>query len=217
MAALAIAIYTARSAIEDIVGNPTVTLLLLIVIVVLLGRLAEFFIKELVLRARWLRRIIMGAQFIEGTWIDKVVTDNNIESIALLTIVFENSRFEINGESLDLAGERLGTFRTYISEYENWELRYAYHGMNKRKQDVRIDGYGEYHFVRGDQMPLTFSGFLHDSRHMKQVLVQVEKVYHSELLQAVRTREGKKRIIELFLSDRLLQWQFKNDKIAQHL
>jgi hypothetical protein len=215
VSAIAIATYTIRSTIQETIVNPTITMLLLIAIVVLLSRITEFLIKELVSKSRWLRRIVLGTQFIEGRWIDKVVTDGNVESIALLTITYSNNQFEVNGESLDLMGDKLGAFHTYISVFDNWELKYAYHGVNIRKGDIRIDGYGEYNFVRHEKFPLSFLGFLHDSRHMKQVHVQAEKVYHPTLVAAAQTRDGKRFIIDLFLSSGLLQWQFENNKSSK--
>ena len=205
--AIAIGTYAVRSSLQSLVQNSPLALFILLVIVVLLSQVADYLIRQGVSKARWIRRYILGRQFVEGYWVDRVIEGGQVESVGLLTIAYDNGQLEINGESLDTEGRRLGTFRTYISEYDNWEFRYAYHGMHKGKSDVRIDGYGEYHFVRGDRIPLAFSGFLHDSRHMKQVLVQAEKVWHPELIAGISSKEGRKRIIELFLADQLLQWQ----------
>ena len=63
-----------------------------IVVAILVVKGLETFIKWAISNSVWLRRIIMGKQFIEGYWIDKLVDVENEEiiSIGILKITYQD-------------------------------------------------------------------------------------------------------------------------------
>ena len=174
-------------------------------LVVLVSKFFESMLINLIANSLKLRRLIMGQHFIEGYWVDKVIGEDpdKVDSVAIFQIRIYKMQYEVSGESLKPDGFQLGTFKTYISEYEDFKLRYAYDAINSRMPGQSIEGYGEYQFEPGKNYPIKFAGFLHDSYHLKKIGIQAEKIMNQEWIFSLEDQKTRKQAIQSFLRGEL--------------
>src|SRR5205085_1464082 len=99
-----------------------------------------------------------------------------LDSFGLVTITYVGRRYEITGENIDQDGQPLGNFRYYISEYNDYKLRYAYDGINNRHAGGHIEGYGEFLFTPARGGPWSFEGFIRDNYYGAPVVLHGEKI-----------------------------------------
>ena len=125
-----------------------------------------------------------------------------MDSIGILQIVYEGTRYEVFGNNLDLEGNEQGTFRCYASLYDNFVLRYAYDGANVRQLGSRVDGYGEYHFSRNPRGPVSFAGFLSDSYYNSPLILKGRRITNKESILRITEKETRHKIIQLFLEEK---------------
>lgn len=192
--------YFAKQA-ETKFNNTAVMLLCALIFIVLASKVLEYFLEKIIEKSIWVRRQILGNHYVEGFWIDKVIEQQTKEvvAVAILKISFENKQLTSSGESYDLTGNKLGTFRTYISSYENFKLKYAYNGLNVQQNNLKIYGHGEYHFTESNYPPVSFSGYLYDTNHNEKIFIQAEKILDSSLLNNLDDNKTRIRIIKNFV------------------
>ena len=179
---------------------------IVLVVAVVAFKASEAFAEWAIDQSRWLRKRILADHFIEGYWIDKVqgvAADEALDVYAIIKIKCERGRYEVSGESFDGTGEPLGNFRCYTSSYSDFQLRYAYEGINSRHPESKVEGYGEYHFTPGRVVPVTFSGFIYDSYHAKRVNLRANKISNRDLLASIDEQVTRKRVIQAFAEGNL--------------
>jgi len=167
---------------------------------------SEFIAEWAIDQSKWLRRRILREHFIEGYWVDKVqgaAAESALDSFAIIKIKCEKGRYEVSGESFDIDGTSLGNFHCYTSSYGNYQLRYAYEGMNSRHPESKVEGYGEYYFTPGKSVPVSFSGFIYDTYHAKRVNLQAKKILGEQFLASIDNPATRQKVIDAFMHGEL--------------
>ena len=151
----------------------------------------------------WLRKWILGRHFIEGHWIEVLLENGKMQSVAILQVVYERTnQYTIKGESYTLTGEYRGSFVTPNTNYEEREnaLKYSYSGKYK---ESLIAGTGALIFAigEGQNKPNTFSGHLLDNFHFKGASFHGEKITD---LSKIATLRAKKDFLFVYVSEQIL-------------
>lgn len=169
-------------------------------------KLIEFAASKIVDSYVPLRRLIVGLEFIEGWWVDLVITpDKNreVDSIGILQIIYEGDHYMaygVNLDATDVKGKELGNFRCYACYYDNLVFQFAYDGANIRKTGSKVDGHGEYRFTRQLGCPVSFSGFLDDSFYHKTLLLKGYKITDKSFIKKINEAETRQKIVEWAIS-----------------
>lgn len=75
---------------------------------------------------RPLRRLVLGRQYVEGSWIDVAYAGGKPVSIGIIRIEPDGTGVRISGELFNLNGSPRGTFRSEIAEISWPTIRYKY-------------------------------------------------------------------------------------------
>lgn len=155
-----------------------------IVVAILVVKGLETFIKWAISNSVWLRRIIMGKQFIEGYWIDKLVDVENEEiiSIGILKITYQDGMLHSSGSGYSPNYDNFGSFKTYISKYDDFKLNYGYVSLMPFTPNIEVYGHGQYLFDQGNKYPVRFNGFMQDSHFRNKILLNGRKILDESIL-----------------------------------
>jgi hypothetical protein len=165
--------------------------------------LIEKMLAWAVFKFSWLRKWILGGtHFIEGHWIEILLENNKMQSVAILQIVYEfSNQYTIKGESYTLIGEYRGSFVTPNTAYSTEEiaLKYAYAGKYK---ESLIAGTGVLTFEADEKskIPTKFSGHLLDNFHFKGATFYGEKI---EDVSKIATLRAKKDFLFSYVSEQV--------------
>ena len=165
----------------------------------------EKMLAWLVFKLVWLRKWIIGKNhFIEGHWIEVLLENNKMQSVAILQIVYEpTNQYTIKGESYTLTGEYRGSFVTPNTTYspEEHTLKYSYAGKFK---ESLIAGTGALSFASSEaekEVPEKFSGHLLDNFHFKGASFYGERIHD---LSKIATLRAKKDYLFVYVSAQIL-------------
>jgi hypothetical protein len=163
----------------------------------------ERWLSWVVFRLKRLRKWILGEHFIEGYWVEVLLENNKMQSVAILQIVYERSnQYTIKGESYTLTGEYRGSFVTPNTTYSPEEnaLKYAYAGKYK---ESLIAGTGVLSFAIDTKIGFAakFSGQLLDNFHFKGATFYGERIQD---LSKIATLRAKKDYLFAYVSEQIL-------------
>lgn len=149
---------------QDLIGAQAHALVLVAfaAVLVILGiYLLEYLASLMIEHAQFLRRWIMGENFVEGVWVDIVQThtsDDTTFSGGIFEIFFQGGELRVSGSSFDETGRKIGTFNSNFVHYADWSLSFHYHKGVWAAKDTP-DGYSHYHFNPDKPRPDSFDGF----------------------------------------------------------
>ncbi|MYL85035.1 hypothetical protein GTA51_18145 [Desulfovibrio aerotolerans] len=142
-----------------------------------------FWFLERIVDARldkiWIfRAIAMGADNIEGVWLDVVRDNGGIRCGALLTICYQDSQYVISGEEYFPGGGAGGAFNTDMSVYRHRKINYIYNATEADGQ-TSMSGRGYYEF-KGFRCMQFIGKFINDNsnRHYEVRGVRLSSVLH---------------------------------------
>lgn len=175
----------------------------LIPIFYLLSVLLEKSLVWLVFKSAMLRKWILGKHFIEGYWIEVLLENGKMQSVAILQIVYERTnQYTIKGESYTLTGEYRGSFVTPNTTYapEEYALKYSYAG---KLREAVIAGTGALIFAFEEKKTTSqsFSGHLLDNFHFKGATFNGEKINDLSKIASLR---AKKDFMRVHISEQIL-------------
>jgi hypothetical protein len=113
-------------------------------------------------RAIWLRRVILGDEYIEGVWFDTVVGQG---LYGLITIHIRDGKITTTGEQFDRTGRITATWEDYVVTFEGRTLRGIYRAPQFREGGPsEVYGFSTYIFSGlPGKAPNSYSGFFADS------------------------------------------------------
>jgi hypothetical protein len=164
--------------------------------------LLEFLVDRLD-RVRWFRRLVLGKNWMEGTWLDFVVDKETKKplSCGIIRIGFEDGELSVNGENFDLQGNSVGVFEdeTVFCRRGRVQFIYRYVGVHSHGTEV---GYAEYNFAESDDgPPIRYTGFFFDTDNLRRLCSSARKVIKKEDIEALKQQGSElqmvvKRIID---------------------
>lgn len=108
-----------------------------------------------------LRRLILGDEFIEGYWYDLSIDkeSNKLKHGVLILIEYSNYSYDVTGVTFDGSGERVATFKSTISHYNDRKLFLQYESHTRYQESGIEVGINELSF---DNPPTSYTGFYMD-------------------------------------------------------
>jgi len=123
-----------------------ITAMFAIVIITVSVIIMKFFIGSLFVQSRTLRRVLLGRQYIEGTWFDIMRKDNKAAEVGFSRISYTHEGIEYSGEDYNLEMDQCFPFRAEIVQM-NWPtLHYVYTSNRSDSKEQTTKGYGEIDF-----------------------------------------------------------------------
>ena len=154
---------------------------------------------------RWVRRLIMGSQDIEGYWLDVVYHSDRIISGGLVRYFYEDRTYKVSGRDFDEAGQWFGWWESEISAYEAGRLDYKFRALRPGGGNDAT-GHGENHFSSNDrELSRQYDGYYFEGRNDRRFYVHGErledflksqKLSMNEALKAVRIPGLVKAFVE---------------------
>ena len=134
-----------------------------IVIVVGISRyLIILFFNILFESSQVIRRILLGRQFVEGTWLLEIRLHKELIGFAVVRIEAEGISLRWSGTHYDLEGDLIGAVDGKIIDIRWPVIRYVYKSQRGDESTLHREGYGERSFIERDGSPITFTGFFVD-------------------------------------------------------
>lgn len=157
-----------------------VFLVLLALFVVFFEKGLLYFLKRIIGNSVQLRRVIAAQHFIEGYWIEKLISSKNHNEIygyAIVRIKFSDMEFVVSGEIVnkDLT-DITANFTSNYTEYHNYTLVYYFEGTNVADDSHGIVGRADFQFVPHDKNPVRFRGEIVDTKNHDVLKIEGEKL-----------------------------------------
>lgn len=139
-------------------------LLVSVVLLIFIFKLLGWLIEKAVENSKRIRAIILGDDYIEGTWFD-IVEIGGYKFYGLLNITYKEGKIEQSGEQIATDGSPKNTWNTIASQYEGNTLTVIYR-VNYFAEEIveqRL-GISTMDFSKPEKQfcPNTFSGTFYD-------------------------------------------------------
>lgn len=151
-----------------------------------------------------LRKILLGRQFVEGTWLDLMSKEAKPFSYGISYIKsFELSSLRISGEDFDLEGNNCGHYYSDLIKVEWPTIKYTYTYQHSSNPQLSCQGLGELQFIEREGPPNRYRGSFFDILEGKRNTFEGWKVKDSKLLnQLDNPNTQKEAILNFFKVDR---------------
>ena len=150
--------------------------------------------------SKWIRRRILGNNFIEGHWIQNIESESydlmHTVQYSVLKITFEKSSLKVEGLSFELDGSKsTASFHSDSTEFDGKILRYPFTVESLEfKNKKSIFGKTELHFEKIGKRPQKFFGVVESNVREHPVKVRGEKIKDNFYVD-VYTRRGREKLI----------------------
>jgi len=158
-----------------------------------------FIFDQTVISNKWLRKIILQDEFIEGTWLERV--DNCdlgvIATVSKISFSFKDSKFNFSGTNYSDRGKFHSNFRADMVAVQGNTMLYK---TTRDFQGIAQEGFGRMRFTSwGSGPPNEFTGFfdLGDGKGRHNVVAK--KVVAKNELSSLDDPLERAKIIDLFL------------------
>jgi hypothetical protein len=112
----------------------------------------------------WMRRMILGDEYIEGVWIDRVIDQ---DAFGVISIHVRDGALSMTGEQFRRDGRITATWDDYVANFSGNTLRAIYEAPQFREgSPSEVHGFSTYvfHGVPG-KAPTYYSGLFADASH----------------------------------------------------
>jgi hypothetical protein len=145
----------------------------------------------------WLRRLILGYEFIEGDWIHEVRDAlGNPVSIGFVRIDYHKGSLLVSGDAYTKS-KFLLNFTSEICSYDNYILSFTYSQFGRMESkggfELGLNGFGKYRFTPRKKGPLVCDGFFFDGSS-KQVFQLTGERIEGGIDVSDRQEEARKRL-----------------------
>ena len=181
--------------------HASVLFAILIAFVIVVAKALEFIAERAFDSSTWMRRLVLGSDFIEGVWLHRIFqgqNTNNVSSFAVITIACEHGAYTVTGKAYNLDGTVLGSFSTAATVYTDGRLRSIYDGLKSTSESLEVIGYSEYKFLKSGRRayPLAWSGYLYDTDLKTKYLTEGVRITNRQTLDDLERDNGVTRIVE---------------------
>lgn len=157
------------------------SIILLILFVIIFEKTLIFFFRRIITHSERLRKLIAENHFIEGYWIEKIVSASDAKEpygYAFIQIQFSEMHYVVSGEIINKEkNDVISNFTSNYSDYNNYTLVYYFKGINVADNlQSYIIGRGDYEFVPNNKMPVRFRGVIMDTKNRTTLKIEAEKM-----------------------------------------
>ncbi len=165
--------------------------------------ITKFLIGSLFVRSKTLRRILLGKQYVEGTWFDIMRINNKVAEIGFSRISYTHKDIQFWGEDYELEMDQCFPYRADMVQM-NWPtLHYVYTANRSDTEEKGSKGYGELDFqkeLRG--CPKKYSGKYFILRGTDKVSfegVRINERKHKTLIRLLEEPATRKKALHQLL------------------
>ncbi|HSF29901.1 MAG TPA: hypothetical protein VLK82_05440 [Candidatus Tectomicrobia bacterium] len=169
----------------------------------------KFMAGALFEKSKRVRRMLLGRQYIEGTWLDIMRADGKLKEIGVSWLRYDGSELRYTGEDYDLTLNHCSPYEAEMVQLKGQVLMYKYTARRSDNGSLGTQGYGELQFSPGrDGIPNKYSGsyfVLQGREKLSFEGFKLDEQKDSELLELLengRTRkEALRRLLEEYAKD----------------
>lgn len=177
--------------VEQLAWKWWISILVALVIVGIMSPVCSYLFTHGFDNMNWLRRLLLGNQFIEGVWFDLMKQDGKSLAYGITNIKSSGSQLQLTGEDFDLRGEHGGYYYTDMLVISWPVLKYKYTYQRSDDSELANHGYGEIKIDNSAYYPVRYEGFYFNLREGKRVSFESWRVrdkHTLELLNDPKTR-----------------------------
>jgi hypothetical protein len=166
--------------------STVIAALVISVVAIILAQTTEWLIT-----GTGLRRFVLAADYIEGTWIDAYpANDMNKRHVAVLNIRLERDHYEIDGETYDPDTYiKKSSWSSTVCSYNNRRLDYLFQEEFTANPPTSL-GAAHLDFVAIGGHPVRYNLTVMDSLHDEKLVGSGFKVENESHLNALKTGKG---------------------------
>lgn len=172
-----------------------------VIVVVITFQFLKFIFEAIFDMSVTMRRILLGHQFIEGTWLDIMSHNGKPISYGVTRIVSSGSSFRISGEDYDLNANNTGFYSLDMLVFEFPKIKYKYTYQRSDSLGLAQEGFGEFQFRERNGAPVKYAGFTFDLGEGKRITFEGWKVENKAVLSLLdKPASDKEAILSFFRS-----------------
>ena len=148
-------------------------------------------------RLNWVRELILGRYYVEGTWLQAEKSDDSAH-IAVIDIQPDGKSFTFSGYALD---ENLDVNSNVLIELSKFEwpfLTFKYRNSLSDGADGQREGVGEVQFEMNRSAARRYNGFSQYIKNDTRTRLEGAKLVRNSDVKRLRTLEGREEIIDTY-------------------
>ena len=148
-------------------------------------------------RLNWVRKLILGRYYIEGTWL-QAEKSAHAAHVAVIDIQPNGKSFTFSGYALD---ENLNVNSNVLLELSRFDwpfLTYKYRNSLSDGADGQRDGVGEVQFEMNRSAARRYNGFSQYIKNHERVRLEGAKLVRNADVKRLRTLEGREEIVDQY-------------------
>jgi hypothetical protein len=174
----------------------------IVVVSITLFFILSFFnwaITKIVDNSKHLRKLLLGKDFLEGCWIQKI-SDESMQDrpviYSLIYISYDDGSYKVTGESFDKEGNFTANFISQFSEYSNNILKYPFTITTLENKEKKVFGTSKLTFSSTNEYPNRYLGIVYSNLGEKPVYIKAKKLQAKSTVD-LKTKAGRDKFNNL--------------------
>jgi len=172
---------------------------------VILNEIVSHLLQDFYSSFEPIRRIFLGKQYVEETWIEFIFLRNTIESVSITTIESCGLELQIHGYNYDLNGNLRYDFNSQQDMVKmEWAVfRYAYEDRPFQGENTSVEGVAHIKFGITKDKPSMYTGaFLHTGTG-KLTGIEARLIKDKKDLALLQEPSQVRNIVQKYVEERL--------------
>lgn len=168
---------------------------LAVLIVAVSGILVEHVSDSLIRERRWVRNVISGEDYVEGTWVDVYPAKDTEAHVGVVTICFRDNEIFLSGVTYIIEPEKFverGNWKSLGSKYDSDSLLYLYR-ENVFGRFALGAGRLDFHRLLG--CPVRYHSLIFDRIHTSEMIGYGYKVSDPSEIEAIKKGSSELRSV----------------------
>lgn len=180
----------------------TIVFLMSVFFILLIFLIIDFLISKII-EVSFIRKIILGKDYIEGQWAELASDPTTNEGISYSLLIIKGDRDSIllNGDSFDIkTNKHIGSFVAESITYEYPNLYYSYKYDVNNNLNVK-EGISRIKFIsRPQKEPIMLTGFFIDIDNSKKTNFTCWKIQDKKMIREMSNSENLKKGLLNFIN-----------------
>ncbi|WP_283637161.1 hypothetical protein [Aquaticitalea lipolytica] len=160
--------------------NTSLLIFLALVLTIIIIGIINYFIESIFENSAWVRKLILGNDYIEGYWYDLTIEkDNSVKWATMLHIFYENGELMVSGSGYYPNGEKVAVFKSTYLNYKDKTLVFEYKSLTTAVTNFIELGINQLMF---ETPPTTYTGFFIDYTNSLRFIVHGTKVTKEDFI-----------------------------------
>jgi hypothetical protein len=185
-------------------ANPGASGILSLVVVAASVVVVKFMASIAFEKSKRVRRMLLGRQYIEGTWFDVMRAGGKIAEMGISWIRYEDLEIKYCGEDYDLTLNYCSPYEADMVQLKGQVLMYKYTARRPDNGNLGTQGYGELQFSPGrNGIPNKYAGsyfVLHGKEKLSFDGFKLDETHDRELLELLDHGKTRKEALRRLLA-----------------